>query len=86
MGKDIPRYATLIVVVLVERQDRESVLGDLAERYNTKKSSAGEKAANRGLWRDLARSTMPFLLVRIYKLMQVVIVLSKVLDLIQKRD
>lgn len=86
MGKDIPKYVTLIIFVLVERKDRESVLGDLAERYSAKKFSAGEKSAKQWLWRDLATSMMPFLLAKIFKLMQVAIVFLKLLDLIHKKD
>ena len=85
MTTQIPAYVHAFVKILVDHQHRDEILGDIAEKYSARLSSEGEKAAKRALWRDLATSVAPFVLVRLYRLINVIVVLSKALDLI-KRD
>jgi hypothetical protein len=84
MKKDIPAYAYNIIKILVDKKSREEILGDLAEKYDARLSGKGQRAANRGLWCDLAASVAPFLLVRLYQLINAIMVLSKALDLIRR--
>ena len=59
--KKPPRFAEGILYHLLERGEREFILGDLKEIYAGLQSSDGSFRANRWFWKQIFRSIRPFL-------------------------
>ena len=60
----------LIVSVLINKRDRENILGDLEERYEANKVKFGEKEASRLLRNDTLKNLWPYAVIRAYQIYQ----------------
>lgn len=66
MGGDMsfqapPRFAALLLVLILPEREKETLRGDLVEEYNLVVASLGERRARRWYWKQMARSVAPLL-------------------------
>src|SRR5215468_6154796 len=56
-----PRFAALLLVLILPEREKETLRGDLVEEYNLVVASLGERRARRWYWEQMARSVAPLL-------------------------